>query len=119
MLMAAEKRDGTRSRTYHWCFSDCLSTKPKGKIKLEISGIKKGKHTLTLHRVGYMKNDAYTPYLKMKYDGTLSQKQVRQLKDASSGRPEYVKTVSIAGNKPFRMDFSIRENDVFLITIEK
>lgn len=96
-----------------------LPANAKGKVKVNIFGIAKGKYKLEVYQVGYKVNDAYTTYLSMGKPLQLSKPQVEQIKKENNGAPVASGTVTIGGSGNFFKEFSIRENDVFLITLQK
>lgn len=90
-----------------------------GKVAVLVSGLKPGKYRLNLHGVGYRQNDAYTAYLGLKYDGSISREQVAWLKEQSNDTPLKSEEIIIKpSDKPFEFKADMRENDVFLILME-
>ncbi len=78
--------------------------------------MKDGKYTLTVYRIGYKQNDAYTAYLRMGAPHQLTKEQVAQLQEATSGRPIESRSVQITGGK-YEERFEMRENDVVLVVL--
>ncbi|MFA9396966.1 MAG: beta-xylosidase [Clostridiaceae bacterium] len=96
-----------------------LPSKYKQDIEIVISGLKEGKYKLNVYGVGYQMNDAYSEYLKMKFNGTMSRQQVNIIKNNCSGNSIHSEDIYIEENKEFKYIRKIRENDVVLITIDK
>ena len=96
-----------------------LPSKPKGKVKVEISDLKKGKYILDLYKVGYGVNDAYTAYIKMNKPSQLSLEQVKKLKKVSNGNPIATETIEVGENGIFSKELNLNENDVFLVNLVK
>lgn len=108
--------DSELNQTY---YAQDLPAKAKGKITLDLENIPAGNYQLSVYQVGYSKNDPYTQYIKMGKPNQLTKEQVSELKSISNGAPEYVKTVTIGEDKKYTQDIPIRENDVFLLKMNK
>jgi xylan 1,4-beta-xylosidase len=92
--------------------------KPKGKAKLEITGIPDASYVLRVFRTGYGVNDAYTAYLEAGAPSQLTLDQVKAIKKAASGAPSLTELVKIDRGRLVR-EFDVRENDVFLVTLTR
>ena len=91
-----------------------------GQIRLLISGLRKGRYTVKLYGVGYRMNDAYTEYLGMAYNGSLSREQVEHLKSVSADRPLRTDRIRIGDSGDiYEYVIDIRENDVYLVDIDR
>ena len=91
-----------------------------GQIRLLISGLRKGRYTVNLYGVGYRMNDAYTEYLGMAYNGSLSREQVEHLKSVSADRPLRTDRIRIGDSGDiYEYVIDIRENDVYLVDIDR
>ncbi|TCN53722.1 glycoside hydrolase [Flavobacterium circumlabens] len=96
-----------------------LPSKEKGKVKIEIDGLQKGKYILEIYKVGYKVNDAYADYLSMGRPKQLTVAQVHQIKEKNSGALLASEKVIIDSKGTYSKDFSINENDVFLLNLVK
>ena len=88
-------------------------------MTLALSGVPTGQYSLTVYRVGYRVNDAYTAYLELGSPNQLSKPQVAYLKSVSNGRPERVSNVNVGADGKVRETFELRDNDVCLVTLTK
>jgi xylan 1,4-beta-xylosidase len=96
-----------------------LPSKNKGQLKINISNIPEGNYSLVIYKVGYRCNDAYTSYLDLGRPNQLTRQQVDQIKLQNSGAPVYTEIIKIQGGKNFSKVLDLRENDVFLIQLNK
>jgi xylan 1,4-beta-xylosidase len=78
-----------------------------------------GAYRLTGWKVGYKSNDAYTAYLEMGAPNQLTKVQVADLKKASEGLPFLDEIVTVGPDGVFDRSYSMRQNDVILLTLEK
>jgi xylan 1,4-beta-xylosidase len=95
-----------------------LPSVPKNKVTLNLAHLPKGTYTLEVFKVGYRANDAYSAYLDLGSPDQLTRAQVAQLKAASSGAPLSLATVKVGKDGVFKQEFSLRENDVVLVTLK-
>ena len=91
----------------------------KGKVRLLVKGLKKGRYNLSLSQVGYERNDAFTAYIKMGSPKQLTRDQVAQLKSIANGKPNYEKIVKVNNKGEFELELPLRENDVYLVKLKK
>jgi len=96
-----------------------LPASSKGKVKLEISNVPKGKYNLEIYKVGYKVNDPYSTYLSMGRPNQLTVQQVNTIKQLNNGSPISTETVIINSKGIFMKEISINENDVFLFNLVK
>jgi len=96
-----------------------LPANPKGKIKINISNVPRGKYLVKTYQVGYRVNDAYTTYLDMGRPNQLTKDQVEKIKELNDGTPISSEKMQVNKGRPFEKELEIRENDVFLITMTK
>ncbi len=96
-----------------------LPSKPKGKVKINLSNIPKGMYTMKIYKVGYRVNDAYTEYVDMGSPKQLNKQQVEALKKQNNGSPIAVETITVTTGAKFTKEFELRENDVFMLTLTK
>ncbi|MDQ3181478.1 MAG: hypothetical protein M3Q33_13280 [Acidobacteriota bacterium] len=64
-------------------------------------------------------NDVYSNYLKIGSPNNLSRHQIKELNDKNNGQPVESSSVKIDGKKTFHKSLNLRENDVFMLTLEK
>jgi len=96
-----------------------LPSKQKGKVKITISGIRKGAYTLEIYKVGYQVNDAYSTYLSMNKPHQLTKQQVTQIKKQNDGSPVASETIQVKGEGTFTKELDLRENDVYFLNLIK
>jgi xylan 1,4-beta-xylosidase len=96
-----------------------LPATPKGKAKIQLTHVPPGRYTLTLYQVGYRVNDAYAVYKDLGSPAQLTRAQVEQINAASAGRPLEQTTITISSEGTFDRELPLRENDVFLLTLNK
>jgi xylan 1,4-beta-xylosidase len=108
--------DGINNQQY---FIKDLPPAGKGSVKVNMQGLKQGSYTLTISRVGYKQNDAFTAYIGMGSPKQLSKAQVATLKSLATGKPAEQRTVRIGANGRFALDLPLRENDVYLLKLSK
>jgi xylan 1,4-beta-xylosidase len=92
-----------------------LPAGPKGKVKLEISGLPEGNYMLEIYKVGYKVNDPYSTYLAMNKPDQLSKEQADLIKKLNNGSPVSTGIFKINSSGIFSEEFEIRENDVFFL----
>ncbi|MGO4771462.1 glycoside hydrolase [Flavobacterium sp. W22_SRS_FK3] len=108
--------DSVNNQTY---YIQDLPSKPKGTVKIELSGIQKGKYILEIYKVGYKTNDAYADYLAMGKPSQITKKQVNTLKEKNNGEVIATEKVTINTTGTYIKDFKINENDVILLNLIK
>ena len=94
-------------------------SKDAGQVRVSISGLPPGSYRMNIYKVGYQVNDVYADYLKMGSPLNLTREQVRELAQKNDGRPIQTSPVRIRAGQTFTQDLPLRENDVYLITLEK
>jgi xylan 1,4-beta-xylosidase len=100
-------------------FKRDIPAKDAGAVRLELSGLPAGNYTLNVYRVGYQVNDVYADYLKLGSPPALTREQARALAEKNDGRPVISERVRVTAGKTFTRDFRLRENDVYLVTLER
>ncbi len=108
--------DNTNNQQYY--LKD-LPSKPKGSVKVELTGLEKGTYYLEVYKVGYKVNDAYTDYLAMGSPSQLTKQQVETLKKWNNGSPIATQKIEIDSEGNYSKNFEINENDVFLLNLIK
>lgn len=96
-----------------------LPAAPKETARIRLGQVAPGRYTQTLYQVGYRANDAYAAYKDLGAPAQLTRAQVQRINAASDGRPIEQATVTIRSDGTFEREVPLRENDVFLLTLEK
>ena len=108
--------DSTNNQDYY--IRD-LPSKPKGKIKIDISNIPEGTYSLEIYKVGYRSNDAYTSYFDLGRPAQLTKAQVEYIKKQNDGSPVSKEIVTVQSGVSFIKELDISENDVLFINLIK
>ncbi len=90
-----------------------------GQVSVSIAGLPTGSYKLNVYRIGYQINDAYSDYLKMGSPSRLDRAEARKLAESNDGRAVDAARIQIGARQEFKRDFRMRENDVYLITMER
>ena len=64
-------------------------------------------------------NDAYATYMDVGSPSQLTRAHVERINAASSGKPIEQTSITIRSDGAFNRELSLRENDVFLLTLKK
>ena len=96
-----------------------LPSKSKGKLIINISKVPEGNYVLTVYKVGYRCNDAYTTYCDLGRPTQLSIQQVEQIKKLNNGSPVASEIIKVKEGSIFSKVLDIRENDVFFLNLVK
>jgi xylan 1,4-beta-xylosidase len=96
-----------------------LPSHPKSRATLALSGVPPGQYAMTVYRVGYRANDAYSAYVDLGSPNQLSKSQVDYIKSMSNGRPEQVSLITVAADGKVHQTFDLKDNDVCLVTLTK
>lgn len=100
-------------------FKRDLPAKDLDQVRISLIGLPAAAYTVTLRRVGYQVNDVYAEYLKLGSPASLSQTQTAALAQGSDGHPIGVTSNKIRAGETFVRDLPLRENDVYLMTLER
>jgi xylan 1,4-beta-xylosidase len=90
-----------------------------GPVRVLFKSLPPGSYQMNIYRVGYEVNDVYTAYLKLGSPSNLSREQVRALAQQNDGRAISTERLRVTTVKPLVRDFSLRENEAYLITLER
>jgi len=101
------------------CFRKIMPSTPLPDVTVALSNCAPGAYQLSLYRIGFEKNDAYTRYIEMGSPTDLSPKQVEELKGLATGKPESQTEIKIGADGKFTQAFPVRTNDVYLVTLSK
>jgi len=108
-------KQDAHNKTY---FKRILPSKNAGKILVELSNVPEGKYQLNVYKTGYRVNDVYSDFCDMGSPMSPTPKQIAELAKKNDGSPIETETVVIDKNGKFKQEFDIRENDVFLLTLD-
>jgi xylan 1,4-beta-xylosidase len=96
-----------------------LPSKDKGSARIVFNNVPAGSYVLDVYKVGYRVNDAYTTYLDLGSPSQLSLKQEKVIKQKNAGQPVSSDIIKIESGKVFQKDLPLRENDVYLLVLNK
>jgi len=88
------------------------------RVTIEIAGCVPGRYRLSIHRIGYRKNDIHTAFLGMKADGSLSFAQEKILRAESADECETA-MVNVASDGCFRYRLELDSNEVTFLEIDR
>lgn len=91
----------------------------KGQLVVHVTHVPPGRYTQTVYQVGHRVNDAYSAYRDLGSPAQLTRAQVAKINAASDGKPIERVTVAVGANGIFHRELPLRENDAFLILLEK
>lgn len=100
-------------------YSRDVPAKDFGTVRVDLASLPAGAYRMKIYRVGYQVNDVYADYLKLGSPRTLTREQVRELAAKSDGRAVESASVRVGAGRTFTRDLRLRENDVYLITLER
>ena len=96
-----------------------LPARAKGKVRLDVKGMRPGAYALSLSQVGYKRNDAFTAYIGMGSPKQLTRQQVGALKATATGKPSEQRQVRVGADGRFALELPMRENDVYLLKLTR
>jgi xylan 1,4-beta-xylosidase len=91
----------------------------QGKVRLQVSNLKPGNYRVTVRKVGYRVNDPYADYFDMGRPNQLTRHQADLIKRRNDGKPIRVEEAKVGKGESLVRDYPMRDNDVYLVTIEK
>ena len=100
-------------------FARDLPARDFGLVRVFVKNLPPGAYQINIYRVGYQSNDVYTAYLKLGSPPNLSREQIRELAEENDGRPVSSQRVRVTAGRPFERDVLLRENEAYLITLER
>lgn len=108
--------DGVSNHEY---FSKPHAAAPIAPAEVRLAGLAPGRYSMSLSRVGYRSNDAFSVYLAdLGRPEQLTKDQVRQLNEAASGKPEASETVTVGPDGKFTKSISMNELDCVLLQLD-
>lgn len=95
-----------------------LPSKDKGNININLKNLPDGTYHVQLFETGYKVNDPYASYMDLASPAQLTQQQVKAIKEMNSDKSLIDETIKVQ-NGVFSKKVAIRENDVFLLKLNK
>ena len=96
-----------------------LPAKEKGFVNVNLKNIPSGNYTLKIYQVGYRINDAYATYMELGSPNQITLDNLKTINNKNAGKPVITTTIKIGADKTFGKKLTIRENDVFLLVLNK
>ena len=96
-----------------------LPAKAKGSVQISLQNIPEGNYTLKIYQVGYRVNDAYSTYMDLGSPKQITRDNLNTINNKNSGKPVITSMIKIGAAKSFEKMFPLRENDVFLLELNK
>lgn len=91
----------------------------KGSARLRIANLSPGKYRLSVYRVGYRINDPFADYFDLGRPSQLTRRQADRIKARNDGKAARTETVQIVKGAPLVRDYPMRDNDVYLVTVDR
>jgi xylan 1,4-beta-xylosidase len=95
-----------------------LPSHSKGQTGVRINGVQPGTYSLSISRIGYRVNDAYSTYITLGRPAQLTPAQVAAIKQINDGAPILRDVVNIGGDGVFFTKVELRDNDVYLVELQ-
>lgn len=96
-----------------------LPAKNIGIVSVSIKNIPSGNYTLKIYQVGYRVNDAYSTYLDLGSPKQITRDNLNTINKKNDGKPVFTSVIKIGSDNRFEKKLPIRENDVFLLVLNK
>ncbi len=87
-------------------------------VSISLRGIPPGRYALSLHRTGYLANDAHTAWLKMGAPRNLDASQLQRLQDLTRDLPESRREVRVDGSGRVALQVRLRTHDVVQLRLD-
>jgi xylan 1,4-beta-xylosidase len=84
-----------------------------------LRGMSPGRYRLSLHRTGYLANDAHTAYLKMGEPKDLDAAQLQHLRDLTRDLPELQRELRVGKDGRLALQVPLRTHDVVQLRLER
>jgi xylan 1,4-beta-xylosidase len=88
-------------------------------VPVSLRGVAPGRYRLSLHRTGYLANDAHTAWLKMGEPKDLDATQLQRLQDLTRDLPESRREVRIGKSGRLALELRLRTHDVVQLRLER
>ncbi len=86
-------------------------------VEIAVTHLKPGHYAVTVHRVGYRANDAYSAYVDLGAPKDLTPAQVGQLNDLTRDKAESETSVTVGKSGAAKVAVPMHSNDVVLVTV--
>lgn len=93
--------------------------RPTAPAEVRLGGLPAGAYRLTATKVGYRANDVQSAWRDLGSPDQLTRAQVSYLRDACAGRPVIDELVRVGADGRFARRFEMRENDVWLVELDR
>jgi xylan 1,4-beta-xylosidase len=90
-----------------------------GALRVQLRHLAPGRYRLTLHRTGYLANDAHTAYLRMNSPKDLDAGQLSELQALTTDVPELQRDVRVGRSGSATIPVALRSHDVVLLSLQK
>ena len=101
------------------CFFSPQPARNKGVVTIKLQNLAPGNYQLSVSKIGFHANDPYSRYLELGQPADLSREAVAELTSLSDGKPVSVERVPVGADGTFNQTLPLRENDVYLLTLER
>ena len=88
-------------------------------VTVLMRGIAPGRYRLSLHRTGYLANDAHTAYLRMGEPKDLDASQLRRLQELTRDQPETQREIRVDDSGRLALQVRLRSHDVVQLRLDK
>ena len=88
-------------------------------VPVSLRGVAPGRYRLSLHRTGYLANDAHTAWLKMGEPKDLDATQLQRLQELTRDLPESQREVRIGKSGRLSLALRLRTHDVVRLRLER
>jgi xylan 1,4-beta-xylosidase len=92
--------------------------KESAPLRIQFKNLKPGKYRMSVHRVGYHANDAYSAYIEMGRPKDLTAKQIAKLNKLTRDLPETERTIKIGAGGQYDLSLPMSSNDVVLVMLQ-
>ena len=87
-------------------------------LRIEVANLAPGVHGVSVRRVGFRANDAYTAWLEMGSPATLDEAQLARLQNLTRDTPER-REIVVGPDGRGRLDLPMRMHDVVMVEIDR
>ena len=96
-----------------------LPAKDKGTVKVTVKNVPAGRYRLDIYKIGYRINDAYSTYFDLGSPKQITLNQEKEINSRNTGKPVRSFDLTIEPDQGFEKEFPLRENDVYLLVLNK
>jgi endoglucanase len=98
-------------------FTKLVPASAASPARLTFRHLRAGLYRLQLRRTGFRANDAYSAYLEMGAPASLSDSDLKKLRDMTRDAPQTDRRISVASSGEYTVEIPMRSNDVVLVTL--